>query len=306
MNKTLIFFCISTAILTFSIIVVCISPIINNLKIEIATNQYWSFSKWRTLNCKYFEDKENSDNVSLDDIQKFKKMKTLCNRKKAMHDLEFASLIINLILGFVCANFSLLHYLDVGKDFEKKTGMIGFVTGIIGFIITLVYVCYNGYIFNNDIAYAEYDFSSDSFSGGITKLYPNGASCKNDTVNSKFITIYENDNSDYSEYAKFKDLGDKQYNYNSKYYKTYSSTSSCKIIYLTSCSSLSYSTYKFCEYIFSKVYTSVENKDLYDRWVTTLVLSIFIILCNIGLLIFGFLIFKQGSNSDEAKTVQIV
>lgn len=303
MNKTLIFFCISTALLTFSIIVVCISPIINNLKIE---NPTWSFSKWRTLNCKYFEDKENSDNVSLDDIQKFKKMKTLCNRKKAMHDLEFASLIINLILGFVCANFSLLHYLDVGKDFEKKTGMIGFVTGIIGFIITLVYVCYNGYIFNNDIAYAEYDFSSDSFSGGITKLYPNGASCKNDTVNSKFITIYENDNSDYSEYAKFKDLGDKQYNYNSKYYKTYSSTSSCKIIYLTSCSSLSYSTYKFCEYIFSKVYTSVENKDLYDRWVTTLVLSIFIILCNIGLLIFGFLLFKQGSNSDEAKTVQIV
>lgn len=306
MNKTLIFFCISTALLTFSIIVVCISPIINNLKIEIATNQYWSFSKWRTLNCKYFEDKENSDNVSLDDIQKFKKMKTLCNRKKAMHDLEFASLIINLILGFVCANFSLLHYLDVGKDFEKKTGMIGFVTGIIGFIITIVYVCYNGYIFNNDIAYAEYDFSSDRFRGGITKLYPNGASCKKDADNSKFITIYENDNSDYSEYVKFKDLGDKQYNYNSKYYKTYSSTSSCKISSTTSCSSLIYSSYSSCDYLFSKEYTSVENKDLYDRWVTTLVLSIFIILCNIGLLIFGFLIFKQGSNSDEAKTVQIV
>lgn len=303
MNKTLIFFCISTALLTFSIIVVCISPIINNLIIE---NESWSFSKWRTLNCKYFEDKENSDNVSLDDIQKFKKMKTLCNRKKAMHDLEFASLIINLILGFVCANFSLLHYLDVGKDFEKKTGMIGFVTGIIGFIITFVYVCYNGYIFNNDIAYAEYNFSSDRFRGGITKLYPNGASCKKDADNSKFITIYENDNSDYSEYVKFKDLGDKQYNYNSKYYKTYSSTSSCKISSTTSCSSVTYSSYSSCDYLFSKVYTSVENKDLYDRWVTTLVLSIFIFLCNIGLLIFGFLIFKQGSNSDEAKTVQIV
>ena len=303
MNKTLIFFCISTALLTFSIIVVCISPIINNLKIE---NPTWSFSKWRTLNCKYFEDKENSDNVSLDDIQKFKKMKTLCNRKKAMHDLEFASLIINLILGFVCANFSLLHYLDVGKDFEKKTGMIGFVTGIIGFIITFVYVCYNGYIFNNDIAYAEYNFSSDLFRGGITKLYPNGASCKKDADNSKFITIYENDNSDYSEFVKFKDLGDKQYNYNSKYYKTYSSTSSCKISSTTSCSSVTYSSYSSCDYLFSKEYTSVENKDLYDRWVTTLVLSIFIILCNIGLLIFGFLLFKQGSNSDEAKTVQIV
>lgn len=305
MNKTLIFFCISTAILTFSIILVCISPIINNLTIE---NPSWSFSKWRTLNCKYFEDKENSDNVSLDDIQKFKKMKTLCNRKKAMHDLEFASLIINLILGFVCANFSLLHYLDVGKDFEKKTGMIGFVSGIICFIITLVYVCYNGYIFNNDIAYAEYNFSTDSFSGGITKLYPNGALCKKDAENSKFITIYENDNSDYSEYVKFKDLGDKQYNYNSKYYKTYTSSTagSCKNEGLSSCPiSISF-PYTNCDYLFTTVYTSVENKDLYDRWVTTLVLSIFIILCNIGLLIFGFLLFKQGSNSDEAKTVQIV
>ena len=87
-------------------------------------------------------------------------MHTLCNRKKAMHDLEFASLIINLILSFVCANFALLHYLDVGKDFEKKTGIIGFITGIIGFIITLVYVCYNGYILNNDIAYGEFDYDS--------------------------------------------------------------------------------------------------------------------------------------------------
>ena len=51
--------------------------------------------------------------------------------------------------------------------------MIGFVTGIMGFIITLVYVCYNRYIFINNIAYTEYAFSTDSFSEGVTKLYPN-------------------------------------------------------------------------------------------------------------------------------------
>ena len=117
-----------------------------------------------------------------------------------MHDLEFAALIINLVLGFVCANFSLLHYLDVGKDFEKKTGLIGFVTGIIGFIITFVYVCYNGYIFNNDIAYGEYSFTTYNYIGRVDKLFSNGATLKWD--GTQFITPYANDNSDYSQWIK--------------------------------------------------------------------------------------------------------
>lgn len=300
MNKTLIFFCLSTAILALSIIVICISPIINNIKVETYS---WSFSKWRTLNCKYLADKENSEDVSLDNIQKFKKMKNLCNRKKAMHDLEFAALIINLVLGFVCANFSLLHYLDVGKDFEKKTGIIGFVTGIIGFVITLIYVSYSGYIFNNDIAYGEFDYSTDTYSGEIDKLYSNGADYKWD--GTQFIHVYENDKTDYSQFAKFKDLGGKQYNYNSQFYKTFTSSSSdiCK----TPSSMPSNSPSITCQYFYStSPFTSFENKDLYDRWLTTLILSVLIVACNIGLLIFGFLIFKSGNNSNEAKTVAII
>ena len=121
MNKILIFLCFSTSILVLSLITICISPIINNIKVKVNVNGIeWSISKWRTLNCKIFADRENSENVELDHIQKLKRMKTLCNRKKAMHDLEFASLIINLVLGFFCSNLSLLHYLNVGKDFEKK------------------------------------------------------------------------------------------------------------------------------------------------------------------------------------------
>jgi hypothetical protein len=298
MNKTLLFFCFSTAILVFSIIVVCISPIINNIEVD-----GWKISSWRTLNCKYFADKENADNVQLDQIQKFKKMKTLCNRKKAMHDLEFASLIINLILGFVCANFSLLHYLDIGKDFEKKTGIIGFITGIIGFIITLVYVCYNGYIFNNDIAFAEYNFVNELYYGGINKLYPNGATHKFD--GTKYINAYENDNTEYSQWAKFKDLGAKQYNYDSKLYKNYNFDSKT----YANCESVppTISTPVLCEYIYEdNPYVSVENKDLHDRWLTTLILAIFIVISNIGLLIFGFLLFKSSSGSNEGQTVQII
>ena len=69
---------------------------------------------------KFYADQENWDEVPLDDFQKYKKMKTLCNRKKAMKDLELACIIIDIALGFFCANLSLLHYLNVGKDLEKK------------------------------------------------------------------------------------------------------------------------------------------------------------------------------------------
>ena len=296
MNKTLIFFCLSTAILALSIIVICISPVINNITVKNLNNQIftWSFSSWRTLNCKYYEDKQNDEDVQLDNIQKFGKVKNLCKAKKAVHDLEFASLVINLVLGFVCANFSLLHFLDVGKDFEKKTGIIGFVTGIIGFIITLVYVCFSGYIFNNDIAYGY--MNGDDYIGRIDKLYSNGASKKKDG-SGDFVYIYENDKSDFSKYAKYKDLGGSQYNYDTKYYKSRrSSGTTCIEGYTTS----------GCEYLFPYVeYTSVDNKDLYDRWTTTLILSVFIAASNIGLLIFGFLIFKGGAESNEPKTVEI-
>ena len=291
MNKTLIFFCLSTAILALSLIVVCISPVINNYDQTIKS--------WRTLNCKIFEDKQNDENVKLDDIQKYKKMKTLCKTKKAMHDLEFTSLFINLVLGFVCANLSLLHFLDVGKDFEKKTGMIGFVTGIIGFIIALVHVCFNGYVFNNDVAFAYWNLNTFDYVGGMKKLYPNGAEFKCDENDYCSIPVYENDKSDFSEYVKYKDLGDKQYNYDSIYYKAHS-TSGCQ-------SSGTPVTLSGCEYSFpsSPPITSVYNKDLYDRWTSTLVLSVFIVVCNIGLLIFGFLLFKSSGESNEPKTVEI-
>ena len=86
--------------------------------------------------------------------------------------------------------------------------------------------------------------------------------------------------------------------YNSQYYKAHSKS--------TTWINRSGVSTSGCEYIFpDKAYISTDNKDLYDRWTTTLILSIFIVLCNIGLLIFGFLLFKGGENSNEPKTVEI-
>ena len=67
-----------------------------------------------------------------------------------MYGLEYSSLIIDVICGFVCTILGLLHYFDIGRPFEKVTGIIGLATGIIGFVLTLVYIIYSGYIFTND------------------------------------------------------------------------------------------------------------------------------------------------------------
>ena len=211
-------------------------------------------------------------------------------KKKAMHNLEYAFLIFDIVLGFACANLSLLHYFNVGKDFEKKTGLIGLISGIVCFILTLVYICYNGDIFNNDIAYGHFN-PAGIYIGLVDKLYPNGAVTKGGR------NVYYGEKDIYSQYIKYKDLGKKQYNYDKEFYKIHGTTS-CKG---SSCT---------CDYCFPNTLsthnTSSENKDLYDRWLTTLILAIIIDICCIGLSVFGFLLFKssKGDSSGE-KTVPI-
>ena len=292
MNYTFFFLIFSLCILVFSLVVVCISPVINN-----ATKGSWKISSWRTLNCQIYADLEKSENAKIDNIQRYRRIKNLCYKKKAMHDLEYASLIIDIILGFVCANLSLLHYFNVGKDFEKKTGLIGLITGVVSFILTLVYICYNGDIFNNDIAYDN----DDPINPGekIKKLFPNGALCKK--VETNLISAYEGEKDVFAIYIKYKDLGKKQYNYDTEFNKIYATTSDRK----TSCTGTASKEYYFLS-ASNYPFTSNENKDLYDRWITTLILAIIIDICCIGLSVFGFLLFKssKGDSSGE-KTVPI-
>ena len=104
----------------------------------------------------------------------------------------------------------------------------------------------------------------------------------------------------YSEYIKYKDLGKKQYNYDKDFYKIYTSSTLCKG---PSCpGSLS-----SCPYYYpNSIVTSTENRDLYDRWLTTLILAIFIDIFCLGLSGFGFLLFKSSKgDSGGEKTVPI-
>ena len=130
MKKTL-FLILSGAIVIFSIICISSGPVIN----DIIPN----YKIWRTENCQRWSDAYKEEN-NKDTKEQYKKFRNKCNREKAMYGLEYSSLIIDVICGFVCTILGLLHYFDIGKPFEKVTGIIGLATGIIGFVLTLVYV----------------------------------------------------------------------------------------------------------------------------------------------------------------------
>ena len=300
--KIILFLIFSTCIFVFSIVSICTAPIINGaLKVE----------SWNTLNCKYEEDEYQSINNNYNSLNKEslletqKKKKDECYRKKAMHSLEYSSLILDIILGFICAFLGLLHYFDIGKPTEKISGLIGLSTGIITFTLTLVYICYSGYIFTNDIAYSYY---SGYYSSGtqLLKLNEDGAFAKR--IGYQYICLYYKSYEENSVYAKYSDLGNRQYNYEKKrhYLDDNSKYSRCEVysnIY-NNCRSQPYITSPLpsnlfeCDYLYLDIKDNgFGNKYLFDKWITTIIFSCLISVSSIGLAIFGFLLFKNSDSS---------
>ena len=299
MKKTL-FLIFSGAIVIFSVICICSAPIINKI---LANN-------WGYLNCKLESDKykDTKDDNSISGEAKDKAIKVakkelnLCNRQKAVYGLEYSSLIIDVILAFICLILGLLHYFDIAKPFEKVTGIIGLATGIIQFVLTLVYVCYSGYIFTNDTPRSSSLLKADK--DGVIATWDNG--------NYK-CDFYDKDD-EYAIYAKYNEMGKKIYNYNKDMYKADSTARSCQYNYISdgydnfvsNCngnggyvqgSGASFNTkHNSCDKLYVKISDEIEYKYLYDRWVTTIIFACFIIACDIGLAIFGFFLFKSDSS----------
>ena len=294
MNIKLFFFISSTSIFILSIIAICCAPIINKINPD--------FGEWKSLNCRLYSDLESLDKMEIKQIENYKYLKNLCFRQKAMSNLEYTSLIISSTLSFICFYLSLLYRLDIGNEYKNFTGLFGFISGIICFILTFIYVCYNGYIFNNDIAFGKAgvnDFISDN---SLVQLFPNGALYK--WSDNKYISIYEANSGNFPKYIKYKDLGDKQYNYDKELYKNkILKEDSCYVSTITKPTSHVYS----CDYLFYEdyIYTGNSNKYLYDRWLVTLILCCFIFLLNIFLSFFGFLIFKEQTEILETANINV-
>ena len=311
MNKTLIFFCISCCLLIFSIIVVCTGPIITGV-ID---------GSWNNQNCQRYSDHRKhiddekiiSDKNIRDEFKKYLKQgQHLCERQKAMYGLEYASLVSDLFFGVLCSLLSLLHYFGIGKYCEKVTGIIGLSCGIIGFILTLIYIIYSGYIFTNDGPGKDYDsyfFSNPGssqishYSGGIYKLDKDRAFAELNGNEYKCL-YYDKDDED-SFYAKYSDLGKKQYNYhkdfkypdssseynNANCFKSPSTVCTATTPKISNCNKLYYS-------ISNNYQDEISNKYKYDKWVTSIIFGCFIIALNLGLAIFGFLLFSQSDGTS--------
>ena len=288
MSKGLIFFCCSCAILLFSIINLSVGPIVSK---RVGDN-------WGTLNCK--KAKDDYDEVKdLDDPNNRHKygqewiMYTF-QRLKAMHDMEYTSFIFDIVIGFVCGLLGLLHLFELKKEFVPKTGLIGLGCGIVGFVLSFIYIVYNGIVYTNYSDSTIYKRNSD---GAFAERVEAG----------KYEWFYFDEKGNYHALtAKFVDYIQKQYNYDkdvqAEFYNDDSERSKCSWNEPFDCQATGYisTTVKIyngnqCKYLYvenSDSIKGVTNKDKSDRFLTTLLLSLFVCLANIGLGLFGFLLYR--------------
>lgn len=308
MNNNLFFLILSTCLLVLSVITICLAPIMNG-----AGGNY--FEDWNIANCQKMDDDykyaKGHDAYNLEYKEEYvrdkidKRRITECKRHKIMYSFEYVAFYVDVVLSFICFVLGLIHYLESGNNFEKVSGIIGLISGIIVAALTIVYVAFSTLIFSNEAI------------KNLEILYPNKAYAR--WNGQKYIHDYDeekarSEDSDLK-LAKFKDLGKKQYNYDSELYKMNADGSNgnefknCQA-YLNLNDYSIQRTYDIngnthnCEYIWNPNYNrlnqeSTDNKFLYDRWLTTIIFGLLITICGICLVLFGFLLFKNSGDSKS-------
>ena len=301
MGKGLLFFCCACCILVLTVINLSVGPVINRKAVYVTG----------TENCAKLSDDyddEKKDNPNMSDEEKKYEWEwdiTRCKRMKGMHDMEYTSFIFDIVIGFVCGLIGLLHLFDLKKDFVSNTGLIGLGCGVVGFVLTFVYVIFNGIVYTN---YYDERILKRNGDGAFAELDGNRYKCLYfDTKGNGNAII-----------AKYSDLNKKQYNYNKDLIDLYTSTTSNQyrncIGDPSDCINNEYITYDdpeldiprydgnnkcpnlYVDYRGHYTYNMITNKDKSDRFLTTLILSLFVCLANIGLALFGFLLFRNPSD----------
>ena len=286
MGKGLIFFCCACCILALTIINLCIGPIISG-----RDTLYYGKS-WGTLNCDKERDnyKDAKDILGKDDDDSLKYGAKWaldeCIRMKGMHDMEYTSFIFDIVIGFVCGFLGLLHLLDVSKTLVPKTGLIGLGCGIVGFILTFVYVILNGLVYT-------------TVDTGIYKRDKDHAFAKKDGNDFKCL-FFDNEYNQHSIMATISDLINKQYNYDKDWDKNIDPICIIDVnsnpLQPTNCASQETfpAVGSTCNYLYIDDGTDeIINKDISDRFLTALILSLLVCLANLSLALFGFFLFNK-------------
>ena len=270
--KKKLFLTFSACVFSFAIIFICTAPIVN----------------WDIIGASFWKD----------DICGEKEY--LCRSKKAMYFLEYFAASIDIVFGFICSVLGFLHLFDfLMKNINSCViGVLGFISACIIFVITTVYLCYSGYIFVN-VETKSYDdgYNYDK----LLKLNKDGAFAEFDYQKYEYKCIFYEQNNQDNLIAKYKDLGKKQYNYQKHRFFNYDdkydlcSGNGYDLCYKSNREYFSYYLYyNGCNYIYlDSIFKGFENKYIYDRWLTTIIISCLIILSTIGMAIFGFLLIKE-------------
>ena len=335
--KKLLFLCLAAAIFVFSVLVLNFAPTINGLvgkgNYDMNGNLIVSYG-WADFPCNLYSDRYNdykeTEVTSIltqedkdNQLNLYKEGKNNCLRKKAMIGLEYSAFNFNIIIGFLCTILGIIHF--SGNNLGKIVGIIGLASGAIGFVLTFVYIIYSGIIFNNDVVGKEFGTYGDQYDRSYLATKPDGSFME--WKDGKYVCIfYDKDNKD-KLYRKYSNYGNKYLNYyhlNSKdkdddYYKyrdcsedlstlkgltqwenckkyaegteTFSITGKWKVLDENGKEKLE------CEKIYAVDRGYNVKKNLYNYWVTTIVLGCFIFVFDIGLAIFGFLLFKDNNGT---------
>ena len=275
MGKGFLFFCCSCVILALTIVNLSIGPAISGKAVDDDDDVTWG-----NLNCaKKKDDYDKADDGSLSDADKkgYEVRIDKCERQKAMYNMEYTSFIFDVVIGFVCGLLGLLHIFEVKKDFVANTGLIGLICGIIGFVLTFVYVIFNGLVFTSN--YSD-----------IKKSDENSAYAEYDSTNDEYKCLYFDDSGDIlSVYAKYSELNKKQYNYDKDLHKAYETSlySSCrntnnfddcadegKISFSSPSSNPTYTDSngapQTCPYLYVNEQDDITNQDVFDRFLTVI------------------------------------
>ena len=291
----------SCAIVALTIVNLGVGPSINS---KIGT--------WSSLNCLKLSDElderiKNDPNITETDKEKDNKEITKCKNRKTMYEMEYTSFIFNAGIGFIC---TLLGLFGLQKEMEKKTGIIGMALGIIGFVLTLVYVIYNGIVYTNYYDNAIFKIDGD---GAVATLV--------EGETNKYKCLYFNEANDTEAlYAKYSDLIKSQYNYNRElvvfFNDDYPEKQVCNVYNKYNREQLNCDKEQFfnismnytdkeensqrCERLYYLNF--IEDYSNYDksaRFLGCLILSIFTLLCYCGMAFSGFMIFKGESGEQN-------
>jgi hypothetical protein len=241
-----------------------------------------------------------------EDIQKNIEQKEkeirICKNEKAMYGMEYTSFIFNAAIGFICV---LLGLYGLQKDVLPITGLIGLGGGIAGFVLTLVYVIFNGIVYTNYYEKTIYKRDGD---GAFAEL-----------DGSRYECYYYKEGDPEAIIAKYSDLIKSQYNYNKKLIDSFSEDPekkgcTCTSYYYSYCANNEYlnasifrnelptyrdesGTSQVCKKLYIGAY-SRDDLSYYDksaRFLTVLIFSLLTTLCYLGLAFSGFTLKKESS-----------